>query len=433
MSGLRERLRRVRGAPASAGRGPADGADQPSLTARLRRLGAARVSAPSAPATVDSGGAPPGCTCAAADRREPDDTALAAELGAECLAPGVLRLQVERPLARAHGRGTLRPDLDAVRLLLADTPPDRFADPAGWCALDTETSGLAGGTGTWVFVVGLARWRGVSLVITQYLLTRLDAEAAFLAQVAAALADVRLLLSYNGKTFDLPLLAARLRLARLPDPATDAAHLDLLHPVRRAFATRWPDCRLARVEERLLGRRRNGDLPGAEAPAAWLRWLRRGEGRGLAAVLAHNRADLLSVAALPALLALVHRAPADHGADLLRIARWRVATGDAAGARSVLAVARADALEPAACHLLARLHARAGDWPGALMLWERLAAAGDAGAMEALAKHFEHRAGDPRRALLHARGLPPGAARTRRCLRLLHKLSGRADAADGRH
>ncbi|WP_295883709.1 ribonuclease H-like domain-containing protein [uncultured Thiohalocapsa sp.] len=420
MKSLRERLRRVQGEAAPEPTPPAPA--QPSLADRLKRLGGARAGAagaatPAAPAAPAAAAPPPTPSPArSAAPSAADEAALAARLGAEQLAPGVLRVERSRPLALAHGRCTAQPDPAAVTLLEPDAP----TDPAGWVALDTETSGLAGGTGTWAFVVGLARWRADRLVLTQYLLTRLDAEAELLAMLGADLADAALLLSYNGKAFDVPLLAARLRLARLPDATAGLAHLDLLHPVRRAFSGVWPDCRLASVEARLLGHRRADDLPGAEAPAAWLSWLRRGDGRRLGAVLAHNRDDLISVAALPARLAAAHHAPAALGADVLRIARWRLAAGDPAGARRLLA-ADASALDDAARQLLARLHARAGDWPAALALWERLAAAGDPAALEALAKHYEHRAKDPVQALAHARRLPPGPATERRCQRLAYK------------
>ncbi len=418
MSGLRERLCQLRGESVS-GEAVQVVAEhpppQPSLADRLRRLAAARAGfgQPNGSADFRTTAAFPERT----PQEAPDDAALAARLSADRLAPGVLRVSKRLPLALMHGRGSLNPDPAAVRLLL----PDARAEPVGWVALDTETSGLAGGTGTWVFVVGLARWRGSALEITQFLLTRLDAERVFLEQVLGALAGAGLLLSYNGKSFDLPLLAARLRLARLPDPTTGVAHLDLLHPVRRAFAGRWPDCRLATVEQRLLEHSRGQDLPGAEAPAAWLDWLRRGDGRRLDAVLAHNRVDLLSVAALPAALGAVHRAPVRFNADPLRIARWRLTTGDAEGARALLS--GTSTLDAAGRRLLARLHARAGDWPAALALWEQLAEAGDAASREALAKHFEHRVGDLRRALAHAQCLPRGALAARRCARLLTKLA----------
>ncbi|WP_058554933.1 ribonuclease H-like domain-containing protein [Thiohalocapsa sp. ML1] len=428
MSALRERLGRLRGEAAPAAVAPAPPAaeppEQPSLVERLRRLGGARTGQPPA---ARAPGAP--ASAAARDAPRLDEAVLAAALGAEQLAPGVLCRRRRLPLAQRHGNAARHPDPDAVRLLLPDAPPD----PDGWCVIDTETSGLAGGTGTWVFMVGIARWEGAVLALSQLLLTRLDAEAAFLDHLRAAVADAELLLSYNGKSFDLPLLAARLRLAARPDPLVRLAHLDLLHPVRRAFATRWPDCRLASVEARLLGHVRHGDLPGAEAPAAWLAWLRAGDGRRLGAVLAHNAVDLLSVAALPARLAAVHASPTDFGADPARIARWWLAAGDAERARGVLGAADPAVRDTEAAHLLAELHARAADWPAALALWEPLAVAGDAAAHEALAKHYEHRAKDLRRALAHARRLPPGAAAERRCKRLTYKLGREMRRSDGGH
>jgi hypothetical protein len=420
MSGLRGRLAQLRGdAPAGAEEVVcvADNGlhDRPSLAARLRRLGGHRQlgAAPSAPRPVPTARRN-GCVIGA-----PDEAALVIALGAERLSPGVLRRTRLHPLALRHGSAALQPDAAAVRLLLPGAP----RRPSGWCVIDTETSGLAGGTGTWVFMVGLARWQSDGLLLSQFLLTRLDAEAAFLEHVIAALDGVELLLSYNGKGFDLPLLAARFRLAARADPTAQLAHLDLLHPIRRAFATRWPDCRLATVERRLLGHARRGDLPGAEAPAAWLAWLRAGDGSRLAAVLAHNAVDLLSVAALPAPLAHVHQAPARAGADPLRIARWWLRSGDIETARRLLAALSPQLLDTPARQLLARLHARAQDWPGALLLWEQLAAAGDTDAQAALAKHFEHRARDPLRALAYARGLPDDAATDRRCKRLAHKIA----------
>ena len=186
-------------------------------------------------------------------------------------------------------------------------------------------------------------------------------------------------------------------------------HLDLLHPVRRAFATRWPDCRLASVEGRLLGHRRIDDLPGAEAPAAWLDWLRTGEG-GATAVLAHNRLDLISLAALVPALAGVERDPIAHGADLGALARHRIRLGDASGALALLRSAQ-PLLVPAERLLLASLYRRRGDWEQARTVWERLAADNEPDALEALAKYHEHRSGDLRQALDLVRRLPPGLER----------------------
>ncbi len=380
------------------------------MAQRLRRLGVrGGGEGGAAQSLANRPESPPVC-------RRGDERALAARLGAEVVCPGVLRLVREQALHVLHGHARLEPEPDPVALLLPDAP----LDPARWVAIDTETSGLAGGTGTWAFAVGVGRWRGGRIELVQVLLTRLDAEAAFLRCMMEELADAELLLSYNGKGFDLPLLAARLRLSRLADGGLPRlAHLDLLHPVRRAFARRWSDCRLASVEGRLLGLRRQGDLPGAEAPAAWLDWLRLGNGRRLGAVLAHNRVDLLSVMALPAALQRVYRSPTRFDADAGRIARWHLARSDVVAALEVLQPI--DALEPAARHLLARLHARAGGWGAAVSIWQTMAQSGDPEAHEALAKHFEHRVGDPTRALQHAHRLPPGEGRERRILRLLAK------------
>ncbi|KAA6186968.1 hypothetical protein F2Q65_03510 [Thiohalocapsa marina] len=431
MASLSDRLRRLRSASPEppAPEGPPGGAEsegsdagaRPSLAERLRCLDPVRRRTPS--------------------RQAPDESALADALGAEIVAPGVLRLQRRWPLVRRHGRCGLKDCAAAMPYLLApaadsaqgsSTAPAATTaaslattSPATWAFIDTETSGLAGGTGTWVFVCGIARLCGDALLLRQWLLTRLDAEASMLRLLAEELVQTSLLISYNGKGFDLPLLTTRFRLAAGPDtpvPALDAiAHLDLLYPVRRSFARCWPDCRLSSVEQRLLGFTRIDDMPGAEAPAAWLDWLRRGDGGRLGAVLRHNRLDLISLAALVPALVRVEQEPAAHGADVGAIARGRLQRGDAVGARILLQSA-APTLPSADLLLLATLYRRSGLWPQALSLWNRLAAADEPAALEALAKYYEHRQHDPRQAMVFARRLPAGPERTRRCDRLGKKV-----------
>ena len=350
--------------------------------------------------------------------REPDEQALAEGLGAKILTPGVLLLERRHSLRRRHGRCHAM-DCVATLPMLCPTAP---SDPAGWAFIDTETSGLAGGTGTWAFTCGVGRIDGDDLLLRQWLLTRLDAEPAMLASFGDGLADVELLVSYNGKSFDLPLLLTRFTLAGLRCRLDALAHLDLLHPVRRAFAARWPDCRLATVEQRLLGFRRDGDLPGAEAPAAWLDWLGRGDGGRLGAVLRHNRLDLVSLAALVPALVRVERDPIAQDADLGALARHRLRCGDAPGALALLSSAQ-PLLVPAERLLLASLFRRRGDWEQARAVWEGLAADNEPDALEALAKYHEHRSGDLRQALDLVRRLPPGLARDHRQLRLRRKLN----------
>jgi hypothetical protein len=342
------------------------------------------------------------------------------------VAPGVLLVEHRIPLCQTQGAVSLGAGLAALTDL-AQRVLGQAGDTSGWCLLDTETSGLAGGTGTWVFACGLGRPEGEALVLRQYLLTRLDAEGAFLAALMQALDGCDLLVSYNGKSFDLPLLATRFRLAGLHPGLDGLAHLDLLHPIRRAFSTVWPDCRLGTAEGRLLGLRRQGDLPGSEAPRAWLDWLRRGQTAGLVGVLDHNRLDLLSLATLPAPLNDALTDPADTGADPQAVAGWHRDRGDPERARAILEANR-PALTPAGLLELARYRCRARDWSGAQVLWEPLAEAGHPQAIGALARLWEHRLGDPARALVYALRLPPGEDRDRRCRRITERFARRSDA-----
>jgi uncharacterized protein len=161
---------------------------------------------------------------------------------------------------------------------------------------DTETTGLAGGTGTRAFMIGAADWIDGRLRIRQLTITSMAAESAMLRTFAGWLDADTVLVSYNGKCYDAPLLATRYRLARLPNPLLGLGHLDLLHPVRRHWKGQWENCRLATAERQLLGVVREDDLPGAEAPAAWLTYLRGGSARNLRRVAQHNAQDLKSLA-----------------------------------------------------------------------------------------------------------------------------------------
>ncbi len=426
MSGLADRLGALRrqagaavdtvgppasqhGRPSAAGSraGPsAPGAGLARLRAEMERLLAVRRAAAPSP------------------RRGLSDEELAERLGGTLVAEGLLALEHGLPLPARHGRWELAGDLP-THLEALGLP---HADPL---LLDTETTGLAGGTGTTAFLVGLARLEGGALLVRQYLLTRFGGEPALLRAVADFGGGAGTLVSFNGKSFDLPLLAARYRLAGQPDPFQGRPHADLLHPVRRAFARHWDDCRMATLEGRLLGFSRPADLPGAEVPEVWLRWLRhRAPGR-LPLVLEHNRWDLVSLAALAPALAAAYASPECHGADSLAVARHRRERGGAASARALLAASRAR-LDARGLHELARLARRDGDRTLAMEVWADLAARGDARALEALAKHAEHAERDPARARSLTERLlaiePRCEAHRRRAARLdgaLARASGR--------
>ncbi len=171
---------------------------------------------------------------------------------------------------------------------------------------DTETTGLAGGTGTRAFMIGIAQWRDDALHLRQWLMTTLSAERDLLTAFADTLRADTVLASYNGKSYDAPLLATRFRLARMHNPLAGLDHIDLLYPTRRRYKGRWENCRLATIERQVLGVVREDDLPGSEAPAAWLSYLRGGSARNLRRVADHNRQDLASLGGL-----LVHHASVD--------------------------------------------------------------------------------------------------------------------------
>ena len=176
--------------------------------------------------------------------------------------------------------------------------------PAQLLCFDTETTGLSGGTGTRAFMVGASDLVDGQLRIRQLMTTTLAAETAMLEAFACWLQPGTVLVSYNGRSYDAPLLKARYRLARLPCPVTPLAHLDLLHPVRRRYRGVWENCRLATVERHLLKVLREDDLPGSEAPRAWRDYLAGGPATDLRRVLAHNHTDVRSLMQLLAVLSV---------------------------------------------------------------------------------------------------------------------------------
>lgn len=204
----------------------------------------------------------------------------------EEISPGLRLLETSLPLAPPSqwidGRFDRREPLHASQLLF----------------FDTETTGLAGGSGTRAFMIGAADWHDGALRIRQLVLTAMSGEAAMLEAFRQWLRPEHVLVSYNGKCYDAPLLATRYRLGRMRNPLADLGHVDLLYPTRRRYRGRWENCRLATIERRALDVVREDDLPGSEAPAAWLSYLRGGSAHDLRRVLAHNDRDVATLAQL---------------------------------------------------------------------------------------------------------------------------------------
>nr|WP_226978613.1 ribonuclease H-like domain-containing protein [Xanthomonas sp. LMG 12460] len=193
--------------------------------------------------------------------------------------------------------------IPAGALSLAFARREDAVEPTNLLFFDTETTGLAGGTGTRAFMIGAADWTvhpadGPGLRIRQLLMATMGAEKAMLEAFRAWLRPGTVLSSYNGRCYDAPLLKTRYRLARCADPLSALDHVDLLHPTRRRYRGTWENCKLATIERQLLRVVREDDLPGSEAPAAWLGYLRGGNARNLRRVAAHNHQDVVTLALL---------------------------------------------------------------------------------------------------------------------------------------
>lgn len=329
------------------------------------------------------------------------DEHVAGLLAGERIAEGLVVIDRHIPLSHQHGKRALT----SITTLHHPRPPIGQALPAEQLVfLDTETTGLAGGTGTLAFLVGLGRIDGEVLRLRQFFLTGFRGEAALLQAAAAWSAGRQYLVTFNGKSFDAPLLATRYRLARLPDPFASLHHVDLFHPTRRAFRSQWPDCRLQTAEQHLLGFQREHDLPAHLVPETWFAFVRRGTTQKLPALLAHNRWDLVSLVALLPALAEAFITPGASGADIVAIARYWRAQGDELAALAHLQ-AHEQQLSITGLLDLATLYKRRRLWGPAVSIWHRLAERHCVPALEHLAKYYEHVQSDYPTALALARQL----------------------------
>jgi uncharacterized protein YprB with RNaseH-like and TPR domain len=199
-----------------------------------------------------------------------------------------------------HGRAPLRAALQTQPGTLAVLTRAAASDDLDLTRalyLDTETTGLAGGTGTVAFLVGLGRFEQGVLCLEQLIVPNLGDEAPVLARLAERIAAASCVVTYNGKSFDWPLLRTRFVMSRLPVPALPL-HIDLLHAARSLWKQRFDSLRLTEVEREVLSFTREHDIPGSEIPARYFQFLRDGQTDRLAPVLEHNQNDLIALAAL---------------------------------------------------------------------------------------------------------------------------------------
>lgn len=266
--------------------------------------------------------------------------------------------------------------------------------------LDTETTGLTG-AGTLAFMVGAAFWEGDAFVVRQYFLRDHGDEAAMLLLLAELLEERPGLVTFNGRTFDLPLLDNRYLMNRLDDAGGDLLerpHIDLLHPARRLWRRRLGSCALGSLEQTLLGvRRTEEDVPGWLIPSLYMNYLRTGDARELLRVFYHNRLDMLSMVTLASRILRHFDQPeqADHALDLFSLARWQKALGLTADAETVLRMAAEEETSLDVYHqilsALGALLKRDGRRQEAIDYWQQIAvtAFDNVDAHVELAKYYE--------------------------------------------
>lgn len=298
-------------------------------------------------------------------------------------------------------------DPNAVRLLAPDAPPEA-ADASQWLFLDTETTGLAGGTGTYAFLVGVAWWDAGGLEVEQFFMREHSEEHSLLVAVSERLAERRVLVTFNGKSFDWPLLETRYRMTRKITPRPPRAHLDFLHPARHLWRLRLGSVRLAELERHVLGWNRGTDVQSELIPQIYFDYLRGGDPGPLVPVFRHNQMDLRGLAALAgrvlSLLAQPEAAESD-ALELYGVSRLLDRRGHSDHARRLYSRALDGGLPPpvdrSARHRLAQLAKRQRDFPLANSLWVELRGASREGfrAYEELGIYFEHHAHQPESAL----------------------------------
>jgi uncharacterized protein YprB with RNaseH-like and TPR domain len=285
---------------------------------------------------------------------------------------------------------------------LSDHPINSFA------FLDTETSGLAGGTGTYAFLVGVGRFDGEAFHLAQFFMRDPSEEAALLEGLVDFLAPSTALVTFNGKAFDAPLLVTRYSLHSIPTPLKDLAHLDLLPLARRLWRERLPSRALKYLEENILGAPRNTEeVPGYEIPYLYFDYLRTGDARPLKGVFYHNAMDIVALAALMNHMATILDDPfngsVEHSLDFIALAklfedlnRWEEA---ARLYEKGLEVGVNETDFGSAAQRLSALQRRRGDLEAAVVLWKKAADQGHIYALIELAKYYEHRQRDHGEAL----------------------------------
>lgn len=301
-----------------------------------------------------------------------------------------------------HGQVGLQPE-SSLQTVAAWAGEERIADSRleQFVFLDTETSGLAGGSGTYTFLIGVGRFENDQFRLAQFFMRDPAEEAAQLAALTEFLIPCRVLVTFNGKAFDAPLVNSRYTVNGCQSPLPEMAHLDLLPLARRLWRDRLPSRRLADLEIQILGAERTEeDVPGWLIPSIYFNYLRDGDARPLKGVFYHNALDVLAMAALlnhmGQMLADPLGTAVEHALDLVAIGKLHEAMGQIEDAVHLFkaGMARNDLPEEhywETQRRLSFLHKRRDQWDEAIAVWQTAAEGRRIYAHIELAKFYEHK------------------------------------------
>ncbi|WP_052703130.1 ribonuclease H-like domain-containing protein [Paenibacillus beijingensis] len=451
MSGLRERMNRLRGLSGEREREGAEAAsrareqmeaEQASLPGPHDRMAlepimeapnweAAEISPETGNRLPEEPARDTDDTHAAAEKLDPRWGRLGVRMAGNAYGEFLLRKTIY-PLFHRHGHhslsewGTVAGRLAAIHSrAAADGQSTRTGGQSGdddllqaeqVLFLDLETTGLGVGAGNVPFMVGIAYAEGGSFVVEQYLIRHPAEERAMLGHLTEKLAKFRYLVTYNGKTFDWPVMENRFIMNGMGRGIWRPLHLDLLHPSRSIWRNTLVSCRLSHVEEEKLGIERGEDVPGSLAPSIYFQFLADGNPEPLAGVFRHNELDMLSLAVLA--IRFGHllgggigrelQAPSEPE-EMLRTGLWLEKMGRREEAEALYArVTAAEAVSPSTLLPLAARDKKAGNWQRAVLLWQKAAAAMEEAAIPSwsahveLAMYYEHKCRDFGKALTFA-------------------------------
>ncbi|MEH7441650.1 ribonuclease H-like domain-containing protein [Bacillus sp. JJ1122] len=323
--------------------------------------------------------------------------------------------EIYYPLDYQHGSYRFGDLLEAVSLWNNEETKHPLSasghKPEDLVFFDTETTGLGGGAGNTIFLLGHASVSGNSIKLKQHILPQPGAEVA-LYQSFLENADYTTLVTYNGKAFDWPQVKTRHTLVRDHVPKLPAyGHFDLYHAARRMWKHKIERMKLSMVEQEVLGLERKDDIPGFLAPMIYFDFLERKNPEGLLGVIKHNETDILSLLTLYTHLTfqLLGRDKTQSARETYEVGRWFSYLGESEKAKQTFSglAEIGNEQEAAAKHALAAEYKRNKDWTKAVSLWKESAEKGVSKdrkeACIELAKYFEHREKDLELALEYCR------------------------------